>query len=125
MFDIENTTIQAGARWTDTEGLGGRDVCVIGTDLLDNVFNGLNAVSVIGEVIRVDGIPYQVIGVADPFGKVLGFSRDNFVYIPFESGLRKIGARTSITIHVQVTDESNFEAAKDEVRAIMRTRRGK
>jgi putative ABC transport system permease protein len=125
MFDIENTTIQAGRHWSEQEGFGGRDVCVIGTDLLDNVFNGRSAASVIGEVIRVDGIPYQVLGVADPFGKVLGFSRDNFVYIPFEAGQRKFGSRNSITIHIQVGDPATFEAAKDEVRAIMRNRRAK
>ena len=125
MFDIENTTIQAGRRWTDQEGVAGRDVCVIGTDLLENVFNGRAADSVIGEVIRVDGHPFQVLGVADPFGKVLGFSRDNFVYVPFEAGQRMFGARTSITIHVQVNNSADFETAKDEVRAIMRNRRGK
>jgi len=125
MFDIENTTIQAGRRWTDQEGDGGRDVCVIGTDLIENVFDGRPAASAVGQVIRVDGIPYTVIGVADPFGKVLGFSRDNFVYIPFEAGQRKFGSRNSITIHIQVDDNSNFEATKDEVRAIMRNRRGK
>jgi putative ABC transport system permease protein len=125
MFDIENVTIQAGRRWTDQEAKGGRDVCVIGTDLLDNVFNGRTGLSVVGEVIRVDGVPYQVVGVADPFGKVLGFSRDNFVYIPFESGQRKFGSHNSITVHVQVDDSSNFEPAKDEVRAIMRNRRAR
>jgi len=125
MFDIENTTIQAGRRWTDQEGVGGRNVCVIGVDLLDNLFNGRSAGSVIGQEIRVDGIPFQILGVADPFGKVLGFSRDNFVYIPFEEGQRLFGARDSITIHIQVADSSDFEAAKDEVRSIMRNRRGK
>lgn len=125
MFDIENTTIQAGRRWTDQEGVAGINVCVIGTDLLENIFNGRLADSVVGEVIRVDGHPFQVLGVADPFGKVLGFSRDNFVYVPFEAGQRMFGARTSITIHVQVNDSADFETAKDEVRAIMRNRRGK
>ncbi len=125
MFDIENTTIQAGRRWTDQEAAGGRDVCVIGTDLLENIFNNRSAASVVGEVLRVDGIPYQVIGVADPFGKVLGFSRDNFVFIPFPAGQRMFGSRNSITVHIQVDDSSNFEAAKDEVRAIVRNRRGR
>ena len=59
MFDIENMTIQAGRRWTDQEGVGGRNICVIGTDLLENVFNGRSADSVIGEQIRVDGVPYR------------------------------------------------------------------
>src|SRR5437868_8381040 len=106
MFDIENVTMQAGRRWTEQEAKGGRDVCVIGTDLLDNIFNGRPGPSVVGEVIRVDGVPYQVVGVADPFGKVLGFSRDNFVYIPFEAGQRKFGSHNSITVHVQVVDSS-------------------
>ncbi|CAN5555909.1 ABC transporter permease [soil metagenome] len=125
MFDIENTTIQSGRRWTDQEGVVGRNVCVIGTDLLDNLFNGRAADSVVGEEIRVDGHPYQVIGVATPFGKVLGFSRDNFVYIPFQVGQRVYGSRSSITIHIKVANSGDFESAQDEVRAIMRNRRGK
>lgn len=125
MFDIENVLIQSGRKWTDQEGIAGRNVCVIGTDLLENVFDGRSADSVVGEEIRVDGVPYQMLGVASPFGKVLGFSRDNFVYMPFEAGQRKFGVRNSITVHVQVADASDFEAAKDEVRSIMRNRRGK
>ena len=125
MFDIENTTIQSGRRWTDQEGVGGRNVCVIGTDLLENVFNGRSADSVVGEVIRVDGRPYEVLGVATPFGKVLGFSRDNFVYIPFQASQKVFGARSSITIHIKVESSGDLETAQDEVRAIMRNRRGK
>jgi putative ABC transport system permease protein len=125
MFDIENTTIQTGRVWTEAEGNAGREICVIGTDLLDNLFNGRNPESVVGEVIRVDGIPFTILGVAYPFGKVLGFSRDNFVYIPFQTGQKMFGARDSITVHIQVKDSSQFEDAKDEVRTIVRNRRGK
>jgi putative ABC transport system permease protein len=125
MFDIENVTLQAGRAWTKEESAAGRNVAVIGTDLLDNVFDNRSAENVLGEEIRVDGIPYKVIGVAAPFGKVLGFSRDNFVYLPFETGQRLFGARDSITVHIQVEDSREFENAKDEVRVIMRNRRGK
>src|SRR5262249_25011238 len=125
MFDIENVTIQAGRTWTNEEGNAGRDVCVIGTDLLDNLFNGRSADSVLGEEIRVDGVPFKIIGVAYPFGKVLGFSRDNFVYIPSNSSQKMFGSRESITVHIQVHDSSEFDSAKDEVRSIMRNRRGK
>src|ERR1043165_4127484 len=118
MFDIENVTMQAGRRWTDQEAVNGRDVCVIGNDLLSNIFNDRSAESVLGESVSVDGIPCQIIGVATPFGKVLGFSRDNFVYITFPAGQRKFGARDSVTVHIQVDSSSDFESAKDEVRAI-------
>lgn len=125
MFDIENTTIQSGRRWTDQEGAAGNNVCVIGVDLLENLFDGRPADSVIGEELRVDGLPYQIIGVATPFGKVLGFSRDNFVYLPFQAAQRLYGSRISVTVHVKVAESSEFENAKDEVRAVMRNRRGK
>ncbi len=125
MFDIENVTIQSGRRWTEQEASSGRNACVIGTDLLENIFNGREADSVIGEDIRIDGVPYRVLGVAAPFGKVLGFSRDNFVYIPFQAGQKMFGARDSITVHIQVDNSADFETAQDEVRAIMRAKRGK
>lgn len=125
MFDIENITLQAGHKWTDQEAASGHDVCVIGSDLLSNVFSDRPADAIIDQDLLIDGRPCRVVGVATPFGKVLGFSRDNFVYIPFQAGQRKFGARDSITVHIQVDDSSQFESAKDEVRAIMRNRRGK
>ena len=125
MLDIENTVIQTGRRWTDQEAVSGQNVCIVGTDLLENIFNGRSADSVVGEDIRVNGVVYRVIGVAAPLGKVLGFSRDNFVYMPFQAGQRMFGARDSITVHIQVDNSAEFEAAKDEVTAIMRNRRGK
>jgi putative ABC transport system permease protein len=125
MFDIENVTIQSGRQWTEQEGATGRNACVIGTDLLENIFNGREADSVIGEEIRIDGVPYRVLGVAASFGKVLGFSRDNFVYIPFQAGQKMFGSRDSITVHIQVDNSADFESAQDEVRAIMRNRRGR
>ena len=125
MFDIENVTIQTGRFWTEQEESSGRNVAVIGTDLVDNLFDGMDPSRVVGKVIRVDGVPFTVLAVADPFGKVLGFSRDNFVYIPFESGQRMFGSRDSITIHIQVRVASMFDTAKDEARMIMRNRRKK
>ncbi len=125
MFDIENVTLQTGRLWTEQEGKSGRNVCVIGTDIIENLFEGMSADRVLGKEIKVDGVPYTIQAVADPFGKVLGFSRDNFVYIPFEAGQKMFGARDSIVIHVQVESSNQFEFAKDEVRTIMRNRRKK
>lgn len=125
MFDIENITIQAGRVWTANEGNAGRNLCVIGTDLIENLFDNRPPEDVVGQAIRVDGIPYTILGVASPFGKVLGFSRDNFVYIPYQAGQKMFGARDSITVHIQVRESSRFEEAQDEVRTIIRNRRGK
>ncbi|MBX3299228.1 MAG: ABC transporter permease [Acidobacteria bacterium] len=125
MFEIENTAIQSGRKWTDQEAETGSEVCVVGADIIENLFNGIEPDRALGETIRVDGVPYRIVGVAAPFGKVLGFSRDNFVYLPFQASQRLFGARGSITVHIKVNDASEFELAQDEARAIMRARRGK
>lgn len=125
MFNIENVTLQSGRLWTEQEGKSGRNLCVIGTDIIENLFDGVSPDNVLGKEIKVDGVPFRIQGVSDSFGKVLGFSRDNFVYIPFESGQKMFGSRDSITIHVQVENSAQFETAKDEVRTIMRNRRKK
>jgi putative ABC transport system permease protein len=125
MYDIESIVIQAGRHWTQNEGDAGSNVCIIGTDLLDNLFDGRAAEDVVDKEIRVDGRPLRILGVAAPFGKVLGFSRDNFVYVPFDTAERMFGSRDSVTVHVQVENSASFEDAKDEVRVLMRNRRGK
>ena len=125
MFDIENVTLQAGRFWTTQEGKSGRKMCIVGTDIIENLFEGVSPYNAIGKEVKVDGVPYRIQGVADSFGKVLGFSRDNFVYVPFEAGQKMFGTRKSITIHIQVENSDSFETAKDEVRTIMRNRRKK
>lgn len=125
MFDIENVTLQTGRLWTEQEGKSSRNVCVIGTDIVENLFDGTAPEKILGKEIKVDGVPFKVQAVVDSLGKVLGFSRDNFVYIPFETGQKMFGSRSSIVTHIQVANSNTFEDAKDEVRSIMRNRRKK
>src|SRR5690242_11620369 len=39
MFLIEDTNVEAGRQWTDVEEASGRDVAVIGPDVVDNLFD--------------------------------------------------------------------------------------
>src|SRR5205807_10383218 len=68
---------------------------------------------------------YEVIGVTERLGKIFGFSRDNFVEIPYTTFKKAFGSRTSLIAFTQVPEERQLEAAEDQARAIMRNRRGK
>jgi putative ABC transport system permease protein len=125
MFEIEDVSIEAGRAWSDSEGEAGSEVCVVGADILENLFGGAPPESVVGKEIRLAGRPFQIAGVAEKQGKIFGFSRDNFVFIPYPTYQKIFGARDSITIHIQVPEAARLEAAQDQVRAIMRNRRGK
>jgi putative ABC transport system permease protein len=125
MFEIDGVSIDAGRIWTEGEGNAGREICVVGPDLLKNLFGGAPADRAVGQEIRIAGRPYTIIGVLEPLGSILGFSRDNVIYIPFSSYQRAFGARRSLVVFIQVPAAENLEVAEDQVRTIMRTRRGK
>ncbi|HWW77512.1 MAG TPA: ABC transporter permease, partial [Pyrinomonadaceae bacterium] len=125
MYAIEDTDIVAGRAWTDVEEAAGRDVAVVGPDILDNLFGGAPPEQVIGKLLRVEGRSYEIIGVTERLGKIFGFSRDNFVQIPYPTFKKAFGSRTSLIVFVQVPEDARLAAAEDQVRSIMRNRRGK
>ncbi|MGB9180280.1 MAG: ABC transporter permease [Pyrinomonadaceae bacterium] len=125
MFEIDGNTVEAGRMWTETEGSSGAEVCVVGADIVENLFEGQAADKVVGQEIRVAGKPYQIVGVAQAKGKIFGFSRDNFVDIPYSAYQKSFGARDSILVFIQVEKPELMEETQDQVRAIMRNRRGK
>lgn len=125
MFDINAYTVEAGRLWTDEEGKAGQNVAVVGADILKNVFNDISPDRAIGQNIRVNGVEFRIIGTITPMGSILGASRDNFVMMPVAAGERMFGSRESLVINVQVQNSSVFDDAKEQVRTIMRNRRGK
>ncbi len=125
MFDIDGVTIDAGRIWTEAEGTSGRPICVVGPDVLTNLFGGAAADRVIGQEISIAGRPHQILGVLEPLGSIFGASRDNVIYIPYSTYQKAYGSRDSIVVFIQVPTAGQLEAAEDQVRTIMRNRRGK
>jgi putative ABC transport system permease protein len=124
MFDIDGVSIDAGRIWTESEGDAGRDICVIGTDMLKNLFGGASADRAVGQELRIDGRPYLILGVLEPLGSIFGFSRDNVVYIPYSTYQKAYGGRRSLVVFIQVPTAEQLEVAEDQVRTVMHNRRG-
>lgn len=76
----------------------------------------------IGQEVRVEGLPYTVIGVSKTIGTVLGQSQDNFVIMPMSTYLKVYGARRSIAIYVKALPSVPIGKAQDEIRTILRGR---
>jgi putative ABC transport system permease protein len=120
MNEIQNRTIETGRSFTPTEEETGRTVCFIGADIAERLFPTR---SPIGQRIRIDGRPFEVIGVAEATGSVFGQSRDKYVSIPLTTFMNIYGNRRSIQIFVSSSSPSTYDEAIDEARVIMRTRR--
>jgi putative ABC transport system permease protein len=123
MFDIDGVSIDVGRIWTESEGTSGREICVIGPDMLKNLFRDAPADKAVGQEIRIDVRPYLVLGVLEPRGSIFGFSRANVVYIPYSTYQKAYGGRRSLITFIQVPAAEQLEAAQDQVRTIMRNRR--
>jgi putative ABC transport system permease protein len=123
MFDIDGVSINVGRIWTESEGAAGRDICVLGPDMLKNLFNDAPPDRAVGQEVRINGRPYLVLGVLEPLGSIFGFSRDNVIYIPYATYQKAYGARRSLVVFAQVRSAEEIEAAEDQVRTVMRNRR--
>ncbi|MBA3765646.1 MAG: ABC transporter permease [Acidobacteria bacterium] len=125
MFPINDVNVQAGRIWSESEQAAGRDVCVIGTDIITNLFNDASPEKVVGQEIRIAGRPFEVVGVAETKGKVFGFSRDNVIYLPYPTYVKMYGTHGSLVVFIQAPSAEQLTEVQDQVRAIMRNRRGK
>ena len=124
MFDIDGRSLDVGRIWTDEEGESGREICVVGSDVVANLFGGASTDQVLGREIKVAGRPFQIVGVLESLGSIFGASRDSVAYIPYSTYQKLYGARDSIVVMIQVPAAEQLELAQDQVRTVMRNRRG-
>jgi putative ABC transport system permease protein len=117
-FQARNWNLAEGRLLLDADVDGTRNVCVLGYGLATNIFSNSSG---LGEVIKVDGINYTVVGVLESRGGMAGGDQDNFVVVPLTTCLNRYGHWwRSLNILVQASDRASYDATVDEVRAIMR-----
>lgn len=119
MPQILDINIASGRELTEFDDQHKNHVCVVGTDIVDNLFSSIDP---IGREVKVDDEPYTIVGVAKKLGSTLGQSRDNFVMIPLSAFLKEYGTRRTLRIFAKSYGEASLGAAQDEARLVMRTR---
>lgn len=121
MARVYDQEIVAGRGLTESDLENHSPVAIIGADIVENLMAGTDP---LGKDIRVDGWTYRVIGVGKKEGKTLGQSRDNYVVIPITAWFKQYGSQNSVRILGKSYGVGNsMEAAIDQARVIMRSRR--
>jgi putative ABC transport system permease protein len=119
--DMKTEGPASGRYITDTDNEHRSLVALIGTDIAEKLFPGVDP---IGKELNVDGRPYEVIGVGKPIGTVLGQTQDNYVYIPIETWMKFYAtSTTSLAINVQSRGPDWMSRTQEESRTLMRARR--
>ena len=124
--DARNIHPQEGRFFTQEELDSAKQVVVIGSTVLKNLFGeGANA---IGEKIRIQGEAYEVIGVMETKGSQGSFDRDDAAYIPLTIMSARIVGNNALTgvsvssILVKNSNPQQLEAAQFQVTNLLRLR---
>jgi putative ABC transport system permease protein len=97
----------------------GGNVCLLGYDVARNLFrNGIERAN--NSIIRVNNIPYRVIGVMESRGSTLGFSRDNVVITSYKNIYRNFPSNNSYVVAVLTDDILKVSEAMGEAEAVFR-----
>ncbi len=118
--EINDVQVDTGRSITYEEVRRHAAVVFIGNDIRARFFEGVDP---IGKTISVEGMPYDVVGVAKSLGSVFGNSQDNFVMIPIESYFKTYGSHTGIRLLAKAVDQPHLMEAEDEVRVLLRSYR--
>src|SRR5882724_1924617 len=117
--DIEDKTISEGRFLLPHEVEHSAMVCVIGSDLKDKFFAGLDP---IGRTIKIKELPLTIVGVEDKRGSAFGQSLDNNAYIPLTTFERMFGRRQSLQLHGKSHDSATFDSTIEQARIAMSNR---
>jgi putative ABC transport system permease protein len=122
-YELANgLTVASGRFLTDIDVLLGRRVAFVGPDVADLLFPRQDP---LGQEVRIRGVPFEVIGVADRRGSILGLeSKDGFAVVPWTAYETAFGRTRDRALGVVATTPEDAPLAVDEVTAALRRIRG-
>ncbi len=118
--NFSNFNAERGRLMSPTEVERGASVAVIGWDTADRLF-GRN--EPLEKVIRVEGMPFRVVGVSKKQGSFFGNSQDTFVIMSLVNFQKIYGTRQSLQIVVKPRSADEVKAAMDDATVALRVAR--
>ncbi len=76
--------LAGGRNMNHQDVTSGQDICLLGYDVARKLF-GESIEAAVGKMVRINNIPYRVLGVMASRGSSFGFSRDNMVITSYQN----------------------------------------
>ena len=118
-FDTNAADVADGRTFSEAEVEEGRPVIVIGADIAGLLFPDVEPV---GQVLRIHGRRFQVIGVLLRRGSSFGFSTDNQAMMPIPAFFELFGKSRSLHVSMLARGSDVLQRAQDGVQLLMRHR---
>ncbi|KIC90533.1 ABC transporter permease [Flavihumibacter sp. ZG627] len=120
--ELNGYDIEGGRNMSEIDISSGRNVCIIGKDIYDKIFGSGDPERPVDKILRVNNIPFRVVGTLKSRGSTFGMSRDNIIIIPYMSVVRFFAGSASNTFNIGVKAQeiANIETAIGEAEGIFR-----
>jgi len=119
--EVRNFRVSRGDFFDDETVKSAARVVILGQTVVDNLFGAGDPVEA---VIRLNKVPFTVIGVMEKKGlDISGQDQDDQVFIPLTTGLRRLLNVTYVNaIYVQATGPEAMDGVAEGVQALLRER---
>lgn len=116
---IRQLKIRDGEMFSDNDIRTAAKVCVIGKTIVDNLFPNEEP---IGKIIRVNHVPFKVIGILESKGyNSMGQDQDDVVLAPYTTVMKRLLAQTYLNgVFASAITEDMTEDAVNEITTILR-----
>jgi putative ABC transport system permease protein len=114
-------TVSRGRFISVTDVMLGRRVVFVGADVADILFPRQDP---LGREVRIGGASWEIIGVAQRSGSILGQSKDGWAVVPWTAYEVVFGRTRNNNIAIQATSPEDSAKALEEVIAALRRLRG-
>jgi putative ABC transport system permease protein len=125
--ELNGYNLNAGRSLNDLDVESGRNVCLIGSDLVTKFFGG-NPERAVEKIIKVNGLPFRVIGTMESKGSSIGRSMDNVIITSYNNvrrffvsgSVNQFNPAPSFNIQVKVPDVGQMNLAIGEAEGVFR-----
>jgi len=117
---IRSSTPQAGRFFTEADNLKRARVAVIGVSIVRELFGDKNP---LGEMIKINKISFQVIGILPEKGSTGFMDQDDMIVMPVYTAMhRLLGKEYVDSIDLEMSDPESMSEAEDKVVELMNQR---
>ncbi len=121
-FEIRNLSIIDGINFTMADDKAAAKVCVVGQTVINKLFG--ETFNPMGQIIRVNNIPFKIIGVLSKKGQnSFGQDQDDIIIAPFSTVQKRMLSTTNVnSIFSSALSQELIEDASDEISSLIRER---
>jgi putative ABC transport system permease protein len=127
-FDVRPWALQAGRYFSADEVARGAKVAILGSSVQAQLFE--NGASPVGDIVRVNNIPFEVIGTLSTRGQSGGNDPDDVIIVPLSTARSRLVGRGFATvpdtvgqISIRVADGYDMTEIQSSITTLLRKQR--